>query len=288
MIIGVIGGMVLHNLIVFRKKLILHRIGQPRILFRMTLGQRSPASYPAHQLLHPGADRLCLALSVIVAGGGVRQRSGAQHRPSHRRSGADRASACSISGTSVKTPDGRRLIKDMLPDWKDVTDARDAFRYYLGYSDQRPLFRRFTYAEKAEYWALVWGMFVMAGTGLMAWFKVGVGGRVPGWWVDVALTIHWYEAILATLAIVVWHLYGVIFDPDAYPMNWAWYDGKMSIEHYEHEHPLDLLAIEKAKGSEEVAAAAEPVKAAVKEQDETVGSQEVEATPETACNFGVS
>ena len=54
--------------------------------------------------------------------------------------------------------------------------------------------------------------------------------------------------MLATLAIVVWHLYGVIFDPDAYPMNWSWYDGKMSIEHYEHEHPLDLLAIEKAQG----------------------------------------
>ncbi len=52
--------------------------------------------------------------------------------------------------------------------------------------------------------------------------------------------IHWYEAILATLAIIVWHLYGVIFDPDAYPMNWAWFDGKMSIEQYEHEHPLDI------------------------------------------------
>ena len=68
-----------------------------------------------------------------------------------------------------------------------------------------------------EYWALVWGMFVMAGTGLMVWFKVGVGGRVPGWWIDVAITIHFYEAVLATLAIVVWHFYGVIFDPDAYP-----------------------------------------------------------------------
>ena len=99
------------------------------------------------------------------------------------------------------------------------------------------MFRRFSYAEKAEYWALVWGMFVMAATGLMAWFKVFVGERVPGWWVDVAITIHWYEAMLATLAIIVWHIYAVIFDPDAYPMNWAWFDGKMSIEHYEHEHP---------------------------------------------------
>ena len=119
----------------------------------------------------------------------------------------------------------------MLPDWKDVTDFRDAMMYYLGRSEQRPQFRRFTYAEKAEYWALVWGMFVMASTGLMAWFKVGVASRsAAGGW-TLPLTIHWYEAILATLAIIVWHIYSVIFDPDAYPMNWAWYDGKMSIEH---------------------------------------------------------
>ncbi len=144
------------------------------------------------------------------------------------------------------------------------------------------MFRRFTYAEKAEYWALVWGMFVMASTGLMAWFKVGVGERVPGWWIDVAITIHWYEAVLATLAIIVWHLYGVMFDPDAYPMNWAWYDGKMSIEPYEHEHPLDLLAIERAKGLEEEEA--EPVEAAAKEQNETV-AQGLGSSPEKALQL---
>jgi cytochrome b subunit of formate dehydrogenase len=138
----------------------------------------------------------------------------------------------------------------MLPDWKDATDVRDAMLYYLGSSEQRPMFRRFSYAEKAEYWALVWGMFVMAGTGLLIWFKMLIGDRVPGWWIDVAIAIHFYEAVLATLAIVVWHIYAVIFDPDAYPMNWAWFDGKMSIEHYEHEHPLDTLAIAKANGSE--------------------------------------
>ena len=72
----------------------------------------------------------------------------------------------------ITNPDGRQLVKDMLPDWKDVTDVRDAMLYYLGVSEQRPMFRRFSYAEKAEYWALVWGMFVMAGTGLMIWFKM--------------------------------------------------------------------------------------------------------------------
>ncbi len=54
-----------------------------------------------------------------------------------------------------------------------------------------------------------------------------------------ATAIHFYEAILATLAIVVWHFYQVIFDPDVYPMNWTWWDGKMLVDHYRHEHALD-------------------------------------------------
>ncbi len=264
MIIAVIGGMVLHNLIVFRKKLILHRIGQPRILFRMTLAQRIQhltllTSFftlvlTGFALRYPNSWLAMLFVNEVV------------------RSYIHRIAGVVLIGVSLyhawylaTNADGRQLLKDMLPDWKDITDARDAFRFYLGYSERRPMFGRFTYAEKMEYWALVWGMFVMATTGLMAWFKVGVGERVPGWWVDVAITIHWYEAVLATLAIIVWHLYGVIFDPDAYPMNWAWFDGRMSIEHYEHEHPMDIGAIEKARGPEE------PSESAEEEPAETTG-----------------
>ena len=103
----------------------------------------------------------------------------------------------------------------------------------------RRRFARFNYAEKAEYWALVWGMFVMAGTGGMLWAKVFVGDLLPRWWLDIATAIHFYEAVLATLAIVVWHFYQVFLDPDTYPMNWAWWDGKMSFEHYREEHALD-------------------------------------------------
>ncbi len=102
----------------------------------------------------------------------------------------------------------------------------------------------------------------------------------PGWWVDVALTIHWYEAVLATLAIVVWHFYGVIFDPDAYPMNWAWFDGKMSIEAYEHEHPLDLGAIEKSPGT---AGEAEVVDDKAEERAETASSWQVDTCETAVC-----
>ena len=274
MIVAVIGGMVLHNLIVLRKKLALHRIGQPRILFRMTVAQR--------------IQHLTLLISfftLVLTGFALRYPSSwlaALFVNELVRSYIHRFAGVVLIGVSlfhvwylIKTKDGRQMLKDMLPDWKDVTDTRDAFRYYLGYTDTRPMFGRFTYAEKMEYWALVWGMFVMASTGLIAWFKVGVGGRVPGWWVDVAITIHFYEAVLATLAIIVWHFYGVIFDPDAYPMNWSWYDGKMSIEQYRHEHPLDLGAIEKGEGSGEGSEEeeAEPAPAAEKEPAETAGTR---------------
>jgi len=267
MIVGVIGGMVLHNLIILRKKLILHRIGQPRILFRMTRAQR--------------AQHLTLLISfftLVLTGFALRYPSSwlaAIFINEIVRSYIHRIAGVVLIAVSlfhvwyvIKTQDGRSMIKDMLPDWKDVTDVRDAFRYYLGSSDQRPLFGRFSYAEKMEYWALVWGMFVMASTGLMIWFKSGVGERVPGWWIDVAITVHFYEAVLATLAIVVWHWYGVIFDPDAYPMNWSWFDGKMSIEQYQHEHPLDLVAIEKSDGA---APEAEATPAAEEEPAETTG-----------------
>jgi hypothetical protein len=81
----------------------------------------------------------------------------------------------------------------------------------------------------------------MGGTGFIVWFKMEVTQWLPRWAVDVALTIHYYEAILACLAIVVWHFYHVMFDPDVYPANLACWDGKVSKHWHEEEHPLELL-----------------------------------------------
>jgi len=56
---------------------------------------------------------------------------------------------------------------------------------------------------------------------------------------------------------VVWHFYQVFFDPDIYPMNWAWWDGKMSFEHYREEHGLDtdtLLQAARQEAREELSA----------------------------------
>lgn len=147
--------------------------------------------------------------------------------------------------------EGRLWLKDMLVRGKDFTDVLGNFRYYLGLSSEKPKIARFGYAEKAEYWAVVWGTIIMGLTGLMIWFKLGVFSFLSRWVIDIALAIHFYEAVLATLAIIVWHFYHVIFDPDVYPVNFAFLDGRVSQAHYREEHELDYEARQKELEAEE-------------------------------------
>ena len=73
---------------------------------------------------------------------------------------------------------------------------------------------------------------------------------LPRWWVDVALLIHYYEAILATLAILIWHIYAVVFDPDVYQIIWAMYDGKMPERQFRHEHELEWEKMQRGEADE--------------------------------------
>ena len=147
----------------------------------------------------------------------------------------------------ILTKEGRKGLIAVLPRKKDIFDFLQNMRYYLGLGRTRPKFDRFGYGEKAEYWAVVWGTIIMGLTGLMVWFKVEMFGFLARWIIDVALAIHWYEAILATLAIVVWHIYNVVFDPDVYPLNWALVDGMVSEEYYKEEHELDYERMKEAE-----------------------------------------
>ncbi|RLC50488.1 MAG: cytochrome B, partial [Candidatus Cloacimonadota bacterium] len=142
-------------------------------------------------------------------------------------------------------PRGRKLIKDLLPKFQDVKDAIGVVRFNVGITDKKPKLDRFSYVEKAEYWALIWGTIVMSLTGVVMWFDnifIGLFTKL-GW--DVARTIHYYEAWLAFLAIVVWHFYFVIFNPDVYPMNVAWFKGTVSEEEMAEEHPLEYERLKK-------------------------------------------
>ncbi|MCP5520124.1 MAG: cytochrome b/b6 domain-containing protein [Verrucomicrobiales bacterium] len=134
---------------------------------------------------------------------------------------------------------GRQLVRDFAPSTKDLKDIGENVHHMLDHSRKAPRFGRFGYVEKMEYWAVVWGTIIMGVSGLMIWFKIPVTEWLPRWAVDVATTVHYYEAILACLSIIVWHFYHVIFAPGVYPINWAWWDGKVTRKWYEHEHPDD-------------------------------------------------
>jgi cytochrome b subunit of formate dehydrogenase len=102
---------------------------------------------------------------------------------------------------------------------------------------------RFNFREKLEYLGLIWGTIVMTVTGFILWFKTEWLQFFPLWAWDVARAIHFYEAILATLTIIVWHFYSVIFNPDIYPMSWAWITGDLTEHEMKEEHGLELEKI---------------------------------------------
>ncbi|MDO8525685.1 MAG: cytochrome b/b6 domain-containing protein [Candidatus Omnitrophota bacterium] len=124
------------------------------------------------------------------------------------------------------TKRGRSEFKAFLPGIKDFVDLYKMLKHNLGISKEKPKFERFNFVEKYEYWALIWGSLIMIMTGVMLIFNTFVMKHFPKWILDVAATIHFYEALLATLAILVWHLYFSIFSPEHYPMNWSWITGR--------------------------------------------------------------
>jgi cytochrome b subunit of formate dehydrogenase len=261
LIIVTIGGMLFHNLLDFVKKSkrqLMYRRGLipwpavgHRLYLRMSLSER---------LQHV---TLVVSFAVLVLTGFALKYPNAWWVAPLRdvspvifelRGILHRVAAVVMVGASLFhlyyvffVPRGKQLIRDLLPIPKDLTDAIGVFKYNLGFSPVKPKFGRFSYAEKAEYWALIWGTIVMGVTGVILWFDNTFMGLLTKLWWDVARTVHYYEAWLATLSIIVWHFYFIIFNPDIYPINLAFWKGTLTEEEMEEEHPLELEEIRHAE-----------------------------------------
>jgi formate dehydrogenase gamma subunit len=270
-----IGGMALHNLLVWRRKVAARR-NQRRTIVRLTANQRVQ-----HWLL------LTSFIALVMSGFALQYPdsllawllgSNEYLRRTLHRGAAVVMLIVGVYhvGYLAFSKDGRRWVKDMLPRLKDVKDLIGNFAFYAGLSRTKPKMARFGYAEKAEYWAVIWGTIIMGLTGLMIWFKIGVFGFLARGWIDIALSIHFYEAVLATLAIIVWHFYHVIFDPDVYPVNFAFIDGRVSDELYKEEHELDYDAARPRETHAEAAADVQPL------------ATEKDSNPQTANEHGRS
>ncbi len=254
LILLVVGGMFAHNAVLWRSKALARRRAMGPSVLRMTRNQRWQHLVLLASFFVLVATGFALKYPdswfAMALGLGERWRS-----ILHRIAGVLLIADGVYHLFYVAfTRDGRRLLRDLLPTPKDAFDAWGTMLFHLGYTKRKPKFGRFNYAEKAEYWALVWGTALMALTGTMLWAKVAVGNLLARWWVDAATAVHFYEAILATLAILVWHFYQVFFDPYVYPMNWAWRDGRMPAEHYKEEHELDTETLAEADAQAETTA----------------------------------
>lgn len=132
---------------------------------------------------------------------------------------------------------GRPL--SLWPRWQDVRDLVETVRFNFGRASERPRLGRFTFEEKIEYWSLLWGTALMVATGFALWNPIATARFLPGQFIPAALAAHAGEALLAVLAVIVWHGYGVHIRH----FNRSMFTGELSEEEMREHHPLELQAL---------------------------------------------
>ncbi|RPJ26810.1 MAG: hypothetical protein EHM33_10270 [Chloroflexi bacterium] len=133
----------------------------------------------------------------------------------------------------------RRTRLSMLPNLQDMKDGWQALLYNIGRAKTPPQMGRYTFEEKMEYWAFVWGAIIMGLTGFMMWNPLTTTRLLPGEAIPAAKAAHGGEALLAVLAIIIWHMYGVHIKR----FNKSMFTGRISEQEMLHEHPLELADV---------------------------------------------
>ncbi len=241
----ILGGMLAHNIILFLRSVIAHCMTEarnPDSRQRFTIGQR--------------AGHVVLAGSFIalaISGFALRYPDSWMTLHLFGKDAGLAARGLIHRGTAIVfvalmlvhflhallSRYGRRELFAMILVPRDLRDLFHNLGYGLGLASRPPRFDRYSYREKFEYWGLIWGSVIMIVTGFAMWYADLFLRYFPKVVLDVASLIHFYEAILATGSILIWHFYMVIFDPDAYPMNGAWLTGRISNEEFRDRHPLE-------------------------------------------------
>jgi formate dehydrogenase subunit gamma len=124
----------------------------------------------------------------------------------------------------------------ILPGKKDIRELYQNLRYIFN-KGTPPLFDRFSYLQKHDYWAEMLGMQSMGLTGLMMWYPEFFAGIFPGFFINIAGYFHFYEAVLAVLYIGVVHMSDTHLVPDIFPMEKSIFTGKIEKARFMEDHP---------------------------------------------------
>jgi cytochrome b subunit of formate dehydrogenase len=126
----------------------------------------------------------------------------------------------------------------LIPGPQDFKDIYAMFRWFLGMGP-RPVFDRWTYWEKFDYWAPFWGVTIIGVSGLLMWVPSLTANYLPGWVFNVAAIFHSEEAFLAVVFLFTVHFFNNHFRPDKFPLDRVMFTGTMTMEELIHQHPLE-------------------------------------------------
>jgi formate dehydrogenase subunit gamma len=167
-------------------------------------------------------------------------------------------------GYTTFTRRGRQNFREMIPGFRDFRDAFEQFWHNLGLTrllfrlgilkkfftthpywlfENPPKYGRYNFIEKFEYWAVVWGSIVMIISGFFMWDVELSLSIFPLWIHNIFVIVHGYEAMLAFLAVIIWHMYNVHFNPEVFPMSKIWLNGKITGKELRLLHPLEYQKI---------------------------------------------
>lgn len=258
LIILVIGGMVFHNSLMMARHAFakLRRERLADITYRrFDRGQRIGHMILAISFIILAASGFALrypeswwARNIFIGETGLAMRGLV-----HRISAVILVGVCAVSFVHlVVTGRGRAELRFLRVTWQDFKDGITNVGHALGITPAKPSFDRYSYMEKVEYWGMLWGTIIMIVTGLCMWFVNIFLGVFPKIALDIVALVHLYEAWLAVLTIVVWHIYHVMFEPSKYPMDWSWVTGRITEEELIKHHPLEYARVrEKAQDQNE-------------------------------------
>jgi len=145
-------------------------------------------------------------------------------------------------------------------------DLRHMGQYvqFLRGKGERPDFGRYTYWEKFDYLAEIWGLLVIGLTGLIMWFPELAARFLPGWIVNAALIFHSYEALLAAAFLFAIHFFNTHLRPDTFPVDRVMFSGRLPLDEVRERYPGWYRRIlEKGNGDLEVATESRHLLAAI-------------------------
>ncbi len=147
----------------------------------------------------------------------------------------------------------------LVPRWQDLWDAIAMFKWFFG-KGPRPMFDRWTYYEKFDYWAVFWGMIIIGGSGLLLWFpQFFASWSLPGWVYNVATVLHGEEALLATGFIFTIHFFNSHFRPEKFPMDMVMFTGQVTEAELRRERPAEYERLVAEGKLDKLATPAAPV-----------------------------